>query len=180
MALAHLHAANDPENNVDLIGGPFGDPDSSQYDVVPNLSVPASPGPTVEDEAADTDPMRSQAFQGLMKGSAEELHLRNASRRPPPSRLSPGSDGDDDILVELSKQPVDQRLLALEQYTVEQHSCELFPLNLKVRTLENKMTLVLGQTDIVGAKAKKCDVDLLVSRKDRACRHRKGKRGFAW
>ena len=95
--MAYLDAAKDPVQNPEPIGDPFGNPESSQFGVVPNLAVPASPLPI-----ADPD---SPAQHGLMKGTAEELHLRNASRRRPlspesPSGInaSPSPSEDEDIL----------------------------------------------------------------------------------
>ena len=158
--MAYLDAAKDPLSNLENFEDPFTNPASMQFGIVPDAS---SSEPAVVADEPGTGPMRSQALRGLTKGTAEELHLRNASRGRPPSLPSPSSNGDEDILIELSKQPTDQRLLALEQYVFEQHARDIFSLNLKTRTLENKMTIVLGETDIVGSKAKRYNMSTFSS-----------------
>ena len=127
MALSHLDAAKEPTLDVDHIGDPFGNPASSQFGIVPNLSSPASPGPIASADSPGTGPMQSQALRGPLKGTAEELHLRNASRASPSSLPPPEGADDEDILVELAKQPVDQRLLALVcvQHTTQENTREL-------------------------------------------------------
>ena len=125
---------------------------------------PATPASTVP---LGYSPTRPNLRGSLAPGAAEEIHARHSRPSTVHLRgsLNNGSneDSDSDILLSLAKQPVEQRLLALEQYVFEQHSRDLFSLNLKTRTLENKMSVVLAETDHVGKKAQKYDMSRLSS-----------------
>ena len=162
MALQHLLDAKDPVSNLENFADPFTNPASSQFGIEPNASVDLG-GPI--GQSPSPQPLRDQALRGIARGTAEDLHLRNPRRDLPPSPdgASQRVTDDSDILVELARQPTDQRLLALEQYVFQQHAQELYGLNLRTRTLENKMTAVLGETDSMGMKAKRYHMSALSS-----------------
>lgn len=119
-------------------------------------------GPSPPQTPASTVPLGFSP--GLPRGQApaEEMHLRQSMRRAPVHDTTNEGSGSD-ILLSLARQPVERRLLALEQYVFEQHTRDVFSLNLKTRTLENKMSVVLGDTTIVGPKAKRFNRSVLSS-----------------
>ena len=79
-------------------------------------SPPQSPATPASTVPLGYSPARQQETH-----PANDMHLRQAVRR------GPGTDEtESDILLSLARQPVEQRLLALEQYVFEQHARDLF------------------------------------------------------
>ena len=137
MALSYLDGARSIERDVhdgDAIPwSPFDDPSSSQYGIRPGASDP-SPAPSQPGAASTSEPP--------LQGTAAELRRRRGHMAE--NARVPTGDSEDDILITLSKHPIDQRLLALEQFVFEAHDRKLKHLELQVQLLTQQLDNVRG------------------------------------
>ena len=108
MALSQTDAARIASNDLhgeDVSWSPFADPSNSQCRIVPNENVPVALLPGFA-RGSEEPPAPAQ-------GTAADLRQRLGHSVETPPNVTPGSE--EDILDTLSRQPMPQRMLALEE-----------------------------------------------------------------
>ena len=108
MALGQTDAARMAANDLHGEGAswtPFADPSNAQYGILPTESVPFASPPGLA-RGSEEPPAPTQ-------GTAADLRQRLGHSVEAPPNANPGSE--EDILDTLSRQPMPQRMLALEE-----------------------------------------------------------------